>query len=1156
MEKKRGLIVIGLVLLMIAIVYGASFVNNDKAGFDAGVYDKTFYNTSINVIQLNISQGFLAGNYTSSIFDAGSIANWSSLGWGGNLSTKEYLYATDDNADVWKSIDYGVTWILAKDDYTGAEANGAKASFFNSSGSYFVIFNQQVWVSSDMGITWIKRSDDYNGAEGQNADAANVDKNDYLYIIEGDQDVYQSTNSGSTWTKLASNFNGGNGVVAGLVVNSSNTLISVDDASDVWKSNNGITWTLLKDDLNGAQGNNANALAIDKNNVLYVLDAQEVWKSSDSGASWTKQTSDFDASDAHLGFSIATDSNNNVFIIDGGEDVYKSTDSGVSWTKLASNFNAGNGNARAFSTILKNSNLTFQVKNCSLADCSDGTWQNVNLNNINLRGRYFQYKAEFTTPDSSITPTLKNVTLNYNLLNTAPIISIVHPQAKIYNYKNNMPLNYSVFDANLDSCWYNLNNGANTTLANCNNITFNVASDGTYTITIFANDTFGLKTSDSLSFSVDSILPDIAIASPQNISYNINSILVHFAYIENNKDSVWWYNGTNNVTFEWWASPSNYNFAEGTHILIVYANDTAGNLNQTNVTFYVDTISPSLNLVHPEAKIYGYDTNLPLNFTISDPGLQTCWYNLNNGTNNTLGNCANTTFNVASDGNYVVYLFANDSLNSVSSDAVEFSVLTTAPAINLVYPNNGSYINYAKNVYFNYTVGSGIGLSVCQLWGDFSGNFILNQTDTSPIINNGGSHFILNLSDRSYYWGIVCNDTQNRFSNVNRSFVIDATAPNLSMSQPSGTKTSRTGIALSFSLVDANINSCFYNLTRWDGALWASYRGNTVINCSLVSTSFSVADDGNYQLYLIAQDLAGNSNFTNSSFSVDTSSQPPGGGGTPAGGGASAAGGGGLLEGKLKISGLENILMKPGETKTLAVNIENVGKKFLNKCRLIGGGEASGWISGSSMGGLAIGETTDVVFSVSAPSDATGEVGATVLIQCNETTGEGDFIISILSSGLNAEINNIEQIGKRLEFSYFITNGEEESFNVQVEYWLAEENEKKITGQDSFVIGAGQRLEKKAGLDISTLVAGDYRLVIRVITEKDSVTLQEDVLISQGGLTGLVILGQDAGTLISIIIMVGIGLVIAFFIVRNIIRKVGRRDRVHHIRQKLNKRYK
>ena len=99
---------------------------------------------------------------------------------------------------------------------------------------------------------------------------------------------------------------------------------------------------------------------------------------------------------------------------------------------------------------------------------TDTNPQDLSLTN----NQYFQYKFNFTSPDSLVTPSLESVNIDYTLLNTAPTINIVSPQdGASYGYNESLALDFSASDAddNIDSCWYNLNIGENIIIANCAN---------------------------------------------------------------------------------------------------------------------------------------------------------------------------------------------------------------------------------------------------------------------------------------------------------------------------------------------------------------------------------------------------------------------------------------------------------------------------------------------------------------------------------------------------------------------------------------------------------------------------------------------------------------------------------------------------------------
>ena len=132
---------------------------------------------------------------------------------------------------------------------------------------------------------------------------------------------------------------------------------------------------------------------------------------------------------------------------------------------------------------------------------------------------------------------------------------------------------------------------------------------------------------------------------------------------------------------------------------------------------------------------------------------------------------------------------------------------------------------------------------------------------------------------------------------------------------------------------------------------------NTTISC-LNTTLFNVTLDADFILNLFATDFAGNKNYTSSSFSIDTSATPnpqPGGGG--GGGGIDTNIAANITQSSInvEISGINDIIINPGESKSLSISIKNLGNKFINNCRLNISGNNSGWITSKTLKGISSG---------------------------------------------------------------------------------------------------------------------------------------------------------------------------------------------------------
>ncbi len=99
-----------------------------------------------------------------------------------------------------------------------------------------------------------------------------------------------------------------------------------------------------------------------------------------------------------------------------------------------------------------------------------------------------------------------------------------------------------------------------------------------------------------------------------------------------------------------------------------------------NITIVSDTTPPDLIIVSPIEGTTYTSTDIDLKYSVSDSGsgVDSVWYNLNNGANTTI--TTNTTFTVAGNGNYILYMFAKDrSGNENDTESVSFTVNIPTP---------------------------------------------------------------------------------------------------------------------------------------------------------------------------------------------------------------------------------------------------------------------------------------------------------------------------------------------------------------------------------------------------------------------------------------------------------------------------------------------
>jgi len=106
-----------------------------------------------------------------------------------------------------------------------------------------------------------------------------------------------------------------------------------------------------------------------------------------------------------------------------------------------------------------------------------------------------------------------------------PKVIIYYPLNNTYNYKNNIYLYYSASDqgSGIDQIWYNLDNGINISLTG--NTTFNVTDEGSHTLYIFANDSFGvLNNTESITLFINTSTGDEVVLDYGGTTTNFDSL--------------------------------------------------------------------------------------------------------------------------------------------------------------------------------------------------------------------------------------------------------------------------------------------------------------------------------------------------------------------------------------------------------------------------------------------------------------------------------------------------------------------------------------------------------------------------------------------------------------------------------------------------------
>jgi hypothetical protein len=164
----------------------------------------------------------------------------------------------------------------------------------------------------------------------------------------------------------------------------------------------------------------------------------------------------------------------------------------------------------------------------------------------------------------------------------------------------------------------------------------------------------------------------------------------------------------------------------------------------------------------------GYYTNSTLSLfysaKIGTNPLSSCWYNLDGGTNVTLGGCANGSIVGVADGQHSIAVAVNDNTGMIGNMTSNFTIDSTAPILNLISPTATTYL--VSNISLKYTV-SDAHLSTCWYSLDGTANITLTSCQNISFTTFDGNHILY----------LYANDSGNLQANASVYFMVNTAPP-------------------------------------------------------------------------------------------------------------------------------------------------------------------------------------------------------------------------------------------------------------------------------------------------------------------------------------------------------------------------------------------
>ncbi|MHA1985366.1 MAG: beta strand repeat-containing protein [Promethearchaeota archaeon] len=480
-------------------------------------------------------------------------------------------------------------------------------------------------------------------------------------------------------------------------------------------------------------------------------------------------------------------------------------------------------------------------------------------------------------------------TVDVELDDTAPIITITTPSTNDLIGPTAPSYSLSITEGNLDSIWYSLNGGTtNSSVVGASGTIYqalwDAANNGTVTITFWANDTLGNLGMSTVDVELDETAPIITITTP-----NLNDLIgptapgYSLSITEGNLDSIWYSlnggitnssvvgaSGTINQAI--WDAANN-----GTVTITFWANDTLGNLGMSTVDVELDDTAPLITINSPNTNDLFGNSAPSYSLSITEGNLDSIWYSLNGGITNSSVVGASGTINqvlwdAESNGTLTIIFWVNDTLGNLAFDSVNVIKEIILPIVNITNPSpdgaqiSGSAISISGNA-------DGTGSTIVSIfindtrWGDGT---LRPQTDPSGSMSGT---FIFNnrtIITPGFYWvEINITDSAGNVNSSIRYFQVvsgDSTPPILTITSITPDPTNGY-VEIIITSNEALSALPLLNITLPNSTV--VFRPMTLISPLTWSANYTVDADGTFSIKINGTDGSGNTGYVSNTFEGD-----------------------------------------------------------------------------------------------------------------------------------------------------------------------------------------------------------------------------------------------------------------------------------------------
>jgi len=321
--------------------------------------------------------------------------------------------------------------------------------------------------------------------------------------------------------------------------------------------------------------------------------------------------------------------------------------------------------------------------------------------------------------------------------------------------------------------------------------------NGTVIYYVNCSDVAGNSNEVSITWNVDALGPNITLVSPSTGRISPGTPIVFNITDSSNVTAAWYHvNGVliNTITF---AGNNNLEtitidttgWTNGIYEVVVYANDTFGNENDTatqlgTLSFVIDNEGPTITLLAPQNDS-AISSGTLINFTITDiSGVDTAWY-FDENSNITMQNTSLTDYYIDttgwSEGVYDLIIYANDTIGNENNIKIRMTIDDTAPTLVIHSPNSSTWYNSLMEINVTATDNVEVAIVNATLY-----NSTWSETVALQNVGNWVEYYnTTTVADGTYNLTVVAYDVAgNSISGEVLDVMVDNTGPNVTIIEP------------------------------------------------------------------------------------------------------------------------------------------------------------------------------------------------------------------------------------------------------------------------------------------------------------------------------------------------------------------------------------